>query len=151
MVKHNKDLPTIEQLLGIVGSKAINVNDGTSYSPYIIEIWAKLVTQDDSYDDLLKANIADMLFRYFINTTIPLNPNAKYFIRQGHDCVYLTRDRDGDAANKYHNYVIKTKSESGMCHVSRRRITESEASFLDDFLTEHDIDHTIYDNESQQN
>jgi uncharacterized C2H2 Zn-finger protein len=135
---------TIERMLDVMGYSHIQVNDDISYPPSVIEIWAKKVIKDRNSNEDLRCMVADMLFKYFMNTMNPLNPNNQYFIKRKYDCVYLLRDNTEGGGSNSHDYVIRTEVD-GVRHISKKRMTEREEKLLSDILTDHGIFHSITD------
>ena len=88
--------------------------------------------------------ISEMLFSYFINNTVGLNPSNKYFVHERKGSVILVRDRGENSDKRVRDYIITT-SFNDVSKATKRRMTTAEMRLIDDVLTEHGINHTIRD------
>lgn len=123
---------------------SIQIDNGISYSPTLIYHWAKKQIKElDPMDDV-RDMISEMLFLYFINNTVGLNPSNKYFVHERNGSVILVRDRGSDYDKRIRDYIITT-SFNGNSKATKRRMTTAEMRLIDNVLTEHGINHTIRD------
>lgn len=123
---------------------SIQIDNGISYSPELIYHWAKKQIRElDPMSDV-RDMISEMLFSYFINNTVGLNPSNKYFVHERKGSVILVRDRGENSDKRVRDYIITT-SFNDVSKATKRRMSTAEMRLIDDVLTEHGINHTIRD------
>lgn len=112
------------------------INSEFSYPADTIQKWARrsICEMTDklsmNYNPNMAALISDMLFNFFINREKPLKIDARYFVRQKKDKLFLKRDkRDDDMIN--HEYVISYNNRSTRVVMSGTEKFKMESVFRD--------------------
>ena len=95
-----------------MNSHTIRYNDNISYSPAIIKKWCQCVCRDPYFNPEDKELVEDLLFRYFLNNSIPLNKNGFYFIKKSKNTNSLVLYRDQTEENNKIEYIIRMNGKT---------------------------------------
>lgn len=90
----------------------IQINSDISYPPSVIRVWIRYtlchITDPYSpeYDPVKAGKISDCFFKFYVNKKKPLKEDARYFVREKDDKIFLKRDNERSESK--HTYVISS-------------------------------------------
>lgn len=123
----------------------IQINSDISYPPSVIRVWIRYtlchITDPYSpeYDPVKAGKISDCFFKFYVNKKKPLKEDARYFVREKDDKIFLKRDNE-DSDSK-HTYVIS--SGKGKRKSFTMVMTEEEKRKFETMMTAMEVPFTI--------